>query len=207
VIAWDWESLLACPHGKSPEGKYYRYGDPSSLRPLSETLCLTGNPQAGHLYSAGSEGVIHCHDIATGQEVHQFHGHRSAIHSLHFDPSSALLFSCDESCTVCVWGEPPPPLGLASHSLLDTRIAPTGGLQSTSQRRCQGQGSLAVHDLSAALSTALFSCSARDRSPRSIQPGPDTLPPSLPRQRGLLHVVWGDGPRAWRELPLPRWWL
>jgi WD40 repeat protein len=123
VIAWDWESLLACPHGKSPEGKYYRYGDPSSLRPLSETLCLTGNPQAGHLYSAGSEGVIHCHDIATGQEVHQFHGHRSAIHSLHFDPSSALLFSCDESCTVCVWGEPRLLRPGISSSLCQTRAS------------------------------------------------------------------------------------
>jgi WD40 repeat protein len=108
VIAWDWKTLLACPHGKSPEGKFYRYGNPSSLGPHFETLCLAGNPQLGHLYSAGSDGLIHCHDIATGQELHQFQGHHWPIHSLYYDSSSALLFSCDESCLVCVWGEPPP---------------------------------------------------------------------------------------------------
>lgn len=71
---------------------------------MSEIYCLTGNTELGHLYAAGSEGVIYCYDIESGQELHVYAGHSSFIHSLYYQPSTSLLFSCDETVTVCVWG-------------------------------------------------------------------------------------------------------
>lgn len=104
IIGWDWHMLQSCPHNQTPEGKFYRCGN-SSARNISEIYCMTGNPQNGHLYAAGSEGIIYCYDIETGQELHTYVGHGSFIHSLYYQASTSFLYSCDESLTICVWGE------------------------------------------------------------------------------------------------------
>ncbi len=75
-------------------------------------LVVAISPDGQYIATGADDGTTRIWDAATGQQLAEYAGHRSAISSIVFSPDGSLMATGSADNTARIWATPPPPQDL-----------------------------------------------------------------------------------------------